>query len=95
MQAKVEAGEALRGGPPWPESAYLPNGELSEYVSGEWVGDRMAWVPAKIGGESRGFLQRARVDIELVVDGEVINLNETYLPPDTPILDERGLGPAE
>jgi len=94
MQAKVEAGEALRAGPPWPESAYLPNGELSEYVSGQWVGDRMAWVPATLDGETRGFLCRARVDIELVVDGEIVDLNRVPLPADTRIIDKRGLGPA-
>jgi len=95
LDAQVEAGEALRTEPPWPESAYLPDGQLAEYVGAEWVGDRLTWVPAEIAGEFRGFLYRARVDIELVVDGEVIDLNSTYLPADTRIIDERGLGPTE
>jgi hypothetical protein len=32
---------------------------------------------------------RARVDIHLVVDGEVIDLNRIPLPADTPIIDKR------
>jgi hypothetical protein len=91
LQKLVEAGMALNAAPPWPESAYLPNGELSEYVASEWVDGRFTWVPAKIEGERRGFLHRARVDIELVVDGDVIDLNFTHLPNDTRIIDKRGL----
>ena len=94
LDAAVEAGDALRTEPPWPKSAYLPNGELSEYVCAERVDGRLTWVPAKLDGEVRGFLNRARVDIELVVDGEVIDLNRIPLPPDTRIIDKRGLGPA-
>jgi len=91
FQKLVEAGMALNAAPPWPESAYLPNGELSEYVASEWVEGRLTWIPAQMGGEFRGFLHRARVDIELVVDGDVIDLNFTHLPADTRIIDKRGL----
>jgi len=95
LQKLVEAGTALNAAPPWPESAYLPNGELAEYVASEWVEGRLTWVPAEIGGEFRGFLHRARVDIELVVDGDVIDLNFTHLPDHTRIIDKRGLLPDE
>lgn len=27
--------------------------------------------------------------IELIVDGEIVDLNDTFLPPETPIIDER------
>jgi hypothetical protein len=94
MQKLVEAGMALNAAPPWPESAYLPNGDLSEYVASEWVDGRLTWLPAEIGAE-RGFLHRARVDIELVVDGDVIDLNFTHIPDDTRIIDKRGLLPHE
>jgi hypothetical protein len=95
LQKLVEAGMALNAAPPWPESAYLPNGELSEYVTSEWADGRLTWVPAEMGGEFRGFLHRARVDIELVVDGDVIDLNFAHLPADTRIIDKRGLLPDE
>jgi hypothetical protein len=40
--------------------------------------------PSKIGGR----IERT-IYIELIVDGEVIDLNRIALPPDTPISDER------
>lgn len=95
MQKLVEDGYALNAAPPWPESAHLPNGELSEYVASQWVDGRLTWVPAEIEGERGGFLHRARVDIELVVDGDVIDLNFIHLPDHTRIIDKRGLLPAE
>jgi len=88
MKALVEQGKALYAGEPWPESAHLPNGDLPEYVAGEWVDGRLTWVPATPG---KLTLSRARVDIEVVVDGEVIDLNRIHLPADTKIIDKRGL----
>jgi len=35
------------------------------------------------------------VDIELIVDGEIVNLNRVHLPPDTRIVDKRGLAGSE
>jgi hypothetical protein len=32
---------------------------------------------------------RARIDIELVVDGDIVDLNRIGLPMDTPIIDKR------
>jgi len=90
-QALAEEGKALRVGEPWPKSAYLPNGDLAEYVISETVDGRMTWAAAKPGDENRRVLYRARVDIELIVDGEIINLNRIHLPPDTRIIDKRGL----
>jgi hypothetical protein len=37
----------------------------------------------------RGPMYRARTEIELVVDGTIIDLNRILLPPDTPIIDRR------
>jgi len=37
----------------------------------------------------RGSMWRARTEIELVVDGTIIDLNRILLPPDTPIIDRR------
>ena len=87
-------GQALHTGPPWPDCARLPNGELPEWVTDQWVDGRLTWVPAT-EARSAGFLFRARVDLELLVDGTVINLNRTHLPAETPIVDERGLAPVK
>ena len=35
------------------------------------------------------FRRRARIDIELIVDGDVVDLNRIPLPADTPIIDKR------
>ena len=69
---------------PWPESIKSGRGELPEYVTAE--GGK--WIPVT-GGEPRGFLNRARVDIMLVMDGRVIDLNRIELPSETPIIDKR------
>jgi hypothetical protein len=78
-------GKMLRSGPPWPESINGPTGLLPEYVT--ISEDGTTWVPA--GDAVKGFKNRARVEIELVVDANVIDLNRIHLPPDTPILDYR------
>jgi hypothetical protein len=36
-----------------------------------------------------GFFHRARVDLEIVGDGQVIDLNSIHLPDATPIHDKR------
>ncbi len=73
--------DEIKPGPPWPDSARLPSGELPEYVT--WRDG--TWVP---GDEARGGV-RARQDIMLVCDGKVIDLNRIPLPADTPIIDRR------
>jgi hypothetical protein len=78
--------------PPWPESVYLPNGKLPEYV--KISKDSKTLVPV-IGDLSKqpvtGFFFRARIEIELVVDGQIIDLNRIQLPADTFIIDKRTL----
>jgi len=91
VQALVEQGKALEACEPWPKSAYLPNGDLAEYVTSETVDGRMTWVAAGQDDGRLRDLHRARVDIVLVVDGEVIDLNRIHLPPDTKVIDKRGL----
>jgi hypothetical protein len=76
-------------GPPWPDSARDENGNLSEYVA--WDGEQ--WVATRPDGRFPGFLCRARVDLLLVVDGDVIDLNRIRLPEDTVIIDRRMLPP--
>ena len=80
----VTNGTRLEAKAPWPESARTVGGELAEYV----VIENGKWVPFA-GGEPRGFLNRARVDIMLVIDGKVIDPNRIEFPKGTPLVDQR------
>jgi hypothetical protein len=84
--ARRPGGPMLPVGPPWPKSVRSSEGLLPEYVVASEDGTK--WVPATEGGPT-GFKHRARIEIELVVDGVVIDLNRICLPRETPILDER------
>jgi hypothetical protein len=79
-------GMKLRPAPPWPDSIKSPTGELPEYVVMSEDGN--TWIPFE-KEKPRGFMYRARTEIELVVDGTIIDLNRILLPPDTPIIDRR------
>lgn len=95
-------GRELRPAPPWPDSIKSPTGELPEYVARSEDGN--AWIPIEKEKprdfidfmlslveerKPRGSMYRARTEIELVVDGTIIDLNRILLPPDTPIIDRR------
>lgn len=82
-------GKKLSCSPPWPESAYLPDGNLPEYVT--ISEDGQTWVSASDRDASKGFLMRARVDLQIVVDSEIVDLNRLRMPADTPIIDKREL----
>ena len=81
----LPGGVQLQASPPWPESAKLPHNQLSEYV----IASQETWIPFVVEDEHKGFRYRARVDIVLVMDGDVIDLNRIPLPADTPIIDRR------
>ncbi len=85
--SKYPGGKELVAAPPWPQSAMLANGQLSEYVTPSW--DHTTWIPIIKKSPVGGFRYRARTDIELVVDGSVIDLNRIRLPGNTPIIDLR------
>jgi len=82
-------GKILRADSPWPDSIRDAEGHLPEFVNAQEVDGRLKWVPATLGEENVGFLSRARIDVELVVDGTIVDLNRILLPIDTPILDKR------
>ncbi len=82
-------GKALRASPPWPPHLISAKGELPEYVQVVEIDGKLEWVHADRDCREGGFLHRARVDIDLVVDGSVINLNRIRLPSDGPIIDKR------
>lgn len=69
----------------WPPENVDPTYEPPEYV----VQEGGAWVPYTPSEQFRGFRNRARVDVMLVVDGDIVDLNRIRLPEDTKIIDRR------
>lgn len=63
---------------------------LPEYVTME----NGVPTPAKPDDGRVALYHRARVDIELIMDGDVVDLNRVALPNDTPIIDRRFLAAA-
>jgi len=51
----------------------------------------MKWVAADLAAKLKvfGFYYRARVDLELIIDGQVIDLKSIQFPADTPVRDKR------
>ncbi len=86
-ESSIPDGKFLKIGPPWPDHIKSDSGELPEYVledKGKWA----AYIPDP-KQEPTGYVRRARLDIELVVDGGIVDLNRIPLPADTPIIDRR------
>lgn len=79
----------LRTGYVWPESVYLPDGTLPEYIVEATENGIKKWVPLEVGKKPRGFRFRARVDITLVSDGNIIDLNRIRFPCGVRVVDER------
>jgi hypothetical protein len=80
--------EFLKIGPPWPDYLKSEGGALPEYVTiedGKWK----AMDPKKLKGAAFFAIWRATTEIDLIVDGKVVDLNRIALPADTPILDKR------
>ena len=75
----------------WPNSVVGPNGELPEYVVRDTRPDgKLTWVAFDpIKDRDRGICRRARIDVELVVDGKTVDLNLTKLPRELTIVDRR------
>jgi hypothetical protein len=81
LQELVKQGKMLKTGPPWPKYIMIDD-ELPEYVQAKYVDGKQKWEPVDAG-------IRARLDIELVVDGSIVDLNRIQLPPNTLIIDNR------
>lgn len=67
-------------------------GELPEYVVQEKdAAGQTLWSPAdpRADRPPRGFYYRARTDLELVVDGKVVDLGRVKLPEDARVVDHR------
>ena len=88
---ELEAGTMLFSGTPWPKELAGPQGELPEYVTAIPIdGGKLTWKSIdQLAEKNRGFHNRARVDIELIVDGEIIDLNRIALPQDARLVERR------
>ena len=84
-------GTTLKVGPPWPDYLLSPSGEPPKYVRVEEVDGTKRWVASQTNTGS-SWCTRARINLELVLDGDIIDLNRIRLPADTLIVDERRLG---
>lgn len=87
-ESAIADGKFLRVGPPWPDDIKSPSGALPEYViidNGKW----RAFDRKDFGGPNERTIRRARIEIELIVDGDIVDLNRIPLPADTPIIDKR------
>lgn len=81
----------LKIGPPWPDDLKSKTGALPEFVvynNGRWAAysEQNRKTNDPIYERS---IHRARTDIELIVDGDIVDLNRIALPAVTPIIDQR------
>jgi hypothetical protein len=87
--------KVFRAGPPWPSDIISPKGELPEYVVAQEENGELRWVAADPEKDRKenvmraSFYSRARVDIELVIDGHIIDWSTISPPVDTPLRDRR------
>ncbi|MHC4642114.1 MAG: hypothetical protein ACYS32_10750 [Planctomycetota bacterium] len=82
----------LKIGPPWPDHIKLESGGLPKYVAygnDKWAPYTEKMLKEYYSTKKEYNIRRVRIDIELVVDGDIVDLNRIPLPPDTPIIDKR------
>ncbi len=80
----------LRIGPPWPDALKSQSGALPEFVfygNGAWAPGSSNTNEPRTGREHQ--LRRARTDLELVVDGKIVDLTRLALPSNAPTIDKR------
>jgi hypothetical protein len=87
--APSNAVSGVKGDLPLPKEIVGSNGELPEYVIRKNDEEGQShWVLPE-SGQSPSSRFRARIDLELVVDGQIIDLNRIALPDVATIIDRR------
>jgi hypothetical protein len=92
LEEQVREGRALRTSGPWPPEIVGPNGELPEFVVAQTDSNgRRTWVSGEqdLAKGVPSFYHRARIDVELVVDGQILDLNRIPLPEGVKVIDQR------
>jgi hypothetical protein len=84
QSVKMDDGTILRASPIDFSSLKSPSGGLPEYV----IAKNGKWVPYD-DKEQKEPRHRARVDIVLITDANIVDLNRIPLPANTPIIDRR------
>jgi hypothetical protein len=86
----LKDGRVIHASAPWPKSIVREDGSLPQYVVSMTGEDgKLKWEPAEPGDEHKGFYNRARVDLELVVDGKIVDLNRIRFPENVKLIDLR------
>jgi hypothetical protein len=87
LKRDIKEGRMLKAGPPWPEDIRSTNGALPEFVSIQEVGGKARWVAAdpKKADTAPGFYNRARIDFDVVADGQIIDAQKLHLPAGMPL----------
>ena len=83
-------GQTLKFGPPWPKRLRNDDGSLPEFVHFVQAGDRIDWAAGKGGS----FSYRCRTELEVVVDGEIIDYGSITIPEGTSVVDRRETPPS-
>jgi hypothetical protein len=78
----------LESGPPWPDDIRDETGALPEVVHTERIDGQLRWVAGK-GDEAAAFIHQCRVDVELVVDGRIIDDRRIQIPENVKVIDRR------
>lgn len=87
-ESSIPGGEFLRVGPPWPDEIRDASGKLPEYV----VPDGQKWRPITAQDMRDDPIsairsRRARTEIQLIVDGKIVDLNRIQIPAN--VVDKR------
>jgi hypothetical protein len=83
----VNNGRWVMAGPPWPDDIRGEAGELPDVVHYEDRDGRLRWVAGPFPKTSIAI--KCRIDIELVVDGEIVDLDRVEVPEYLVIDDQR------
>ena len=86
LEAQRSSGWFLEFGPEWPEHIRDENGYLPECVHAVGEPGSLKWA---VGEREGGGCTQCRIQLQLIVDGDIIDLSRIQFPADTPIIDNR------
>jgi hypothetical protein len=80
-------GRWARVGPPWPDHLRNEAGELPDLVHFEDIDGTIRWVAGPYPGWHHGT--KCRIDMEIVVDGVLVDMERLELPDFVRVIDRR------